>query len=103
MGKKAAIVALTDKIAGQGTHDAPMKKQMAAIQLLTKSWRVPLMPCPLVQPSAQRDPVPRSIPLPRAVANEKQRLASCDVSRNREPLRYENPLKTIFYLAQPPE
>src|SRR4030043_488951 len=40
----------------------PIKKQKAAMQLLTASWSVPLIPWPLVQPPAQRAPNPRMIP-----------------------------------------
>ncbi len=47
---------------------------MAAIQLLTTSWRVPLMPCPLVQPSAQRDPIPSRIPPLKAVSQRRKAL-----------------------------
>lgn len=43
-----------------------MKKQATAIQELTESWSVPLMPCPLVQPPASR--APKAISNPPAKA-----------------------------------
>ena len=46
----------------------PAKKQIAASQLLTASWSVPLMPWPLVQPPAQRAPNPSRIPPQKATA-----------------------------------
>ena len=42
--------------------DRNVKKQIADIQLDTANCMVPLMPCPLVQPPAQRDPNPNRIP-----------------------------------------
>jgi hypothetical protein len=45
----------------------PTKKQIVATQLLAANWSVPLMPCPLVQPPAQRAPTPIKIPPMSAV------------------------------------
>jgi len=41
----------------------PAKKQMAEIQLDTASCMAPLIPCPLVHPSAHLEPKPRRMPL----------------------------------------
>ena len=44
-------------------------KKITDIQLETASCNVPLIPCPLVQPLAQREPKPIKIPPTKAVIN----------------------------------
>ena len=49
-----------------------MKKHATATQLLAASCKVPLRPCPLVHPPAQREPKPISTPPVNAVTTRKK-------------------------------
>ena len=68
----------------------PMKKQMAEIQLETASCRVPLIPCPLVHPSAQRAPKPMQTPPTSATMTRSNGLppnAAAQMRRNPLPVK----------------
>ena len=53
----------------------PIKKQAVDRILASESWLVPLIPWPLVQPPAQRDPNARIIPPPNAPMSRTMALS----------------------------
>jgi hypothetical protein len=67
----------------------PTKKQHAAIQPLTASCSTPLIPCPLVQPPAQRAPNPRITPPASATVRRSAPLRTPNAAAHRDGTQIE--------------